>query len=289
MQAVSMKAYIQAPISYDAMPDASLDIHTPAYTVLPDVVVSRRPFSAGVVVCAVAWVILAGCETPQSQEVAPASDSYYTFQTSTSPEGSGKHYLGREIASVLDSPEVPGWLERPGRVTEELPDRVIQALDLQSSDVIADIGAGTGYFSFRISPHVPDGKVFAVDIQQDMIDRIQQRIDAEGVTNVEPILGTFLDPNLPDESVDVAIIILAYHEFSHPREMLEHIVAAVKPGGCVVLVEYRAEDPTVPIHPLRKMTEAQAIKEMRVVGLHWKETKDILPQQHFLIFEKPPR
>jgi len=215
------------------------------------------------------------------------STGHYEFRETGTPEGSGKHYLGREIAEVSNSPDVPEWLERPGRETEELPNRVIQALSLRPTDVVADIGAGTGYFSFRFSEHVPLGKVLAVDIQQDMLDRIRARMDEESVTNIQPILGTITDPNLPADSVDLAIVISSYHEFSHPREMMEHIVEALKPGGRFVLVEFRGEDPTLPMSPPQKMTQDQAIKEMRVVGLRWLETKDILPQQHFLIFEKP--
>lgn len=230
--------------------------------------------------------ICAGCQSESPSQPVSEVDSYYVEQASDAPDGTGKFYLGREIAGGADFPVLLDWLERPTRATEELPDRVIQALELDSTDVIADIGAGTGYFAFRMSPSVPAGKVYAVDIQQEMIDLLNQRIEEEGVTNIEPVLGTVEDPNLPPESVDVAIIILSYHEFSHPREMMEKIGAALKTGGRLVLVEYRGEDSTLPISPLRRMTEDQSIKEMRVVGLRWVETKDILPQQHFMIFEK---
>ena len=228
-----------------------------------------------------------GCEGWFQNTPTPAATGHYELKAASVPDGSGKFYLGREIARVQDTPDVPQWLERPGRETEELPDRVIQALELSSTDVIADIGAGTGYFSFRISPHVPEGQVLAVDIQQEMLDRIRRRITDDGIENVEPVLGTITHPNLPDESVDLAMIVSSYHEFSHPREMMEHIVYALKPGGRFVLVEYRGEDNTLPISTLRRMTEEQAIKEMRAVGLRWITTRDILPQQHLMIFEKP--
>ncbi len=232
-------------------------------------------------------LLLAGCEDffPGKTEVL-ASGPYETI-TPTEPDGSGKVYLGREIARVSNTPEVPEWLERPDRETEEFPDRVIQALELKPTDVVADIGAGTGYYSFRLSPHVSRGLVFAVDIQQDMLDIINERKDIEGISNIETILGTITDPNLPADSVDLAIIISSYHEFSNPKEMMENIVVALRPGGRFVLVEYRGEDPTIPVSTHRRMTQDQAIKEMRYVGLRWKETKDFLPQQHFLIFEKP--
>lgn len=232
-------------------------------------------------------VVFPGCDKLFPNTTPPPVSGYYETKDTGAPDGSGKHYQGREIAKVSDTDETPKWLERPGRETEELPNRVIQALDLRPSDVIADIGAGTGYFAFRFSAHVPEGKVLAVDIQQDMLDRISTRVAETGATNIQPILGSITDPNLPAGSVDLAIIVSSYHEFSHPREMMENIVEALKPGGRFVLVEYRGEDPTIPVSPLRRMTQDQAIKEMRVVGLRWLETKDILPQQHFLIFEKP--
>ncbi|MFK7845186.1 MAG: class I SAM-dependent methyltransferase [Rhodothermales bacterium] len=231
--------------------------------------------------------ILVGCEDLFPGKTAAVTEGHYETILPTEPDGSGKVYLGREIAEVLDTPEVPEWLERPDRESEEFPNRVIQALELRPTDVVADIGAGTGYFSFRFSPYVPDGLVLAVDIQQDMLDIIKERQQGEGVANIAPILGTITNPNLPADSVDLAIIISSYHEFSNPREMMENIVAALRPGGRFVLVEYRGEDPTIPVSSLRRMTQDQAIKEMRHVGLRWKETKDFLPQQHFLIFEKP--
>jgi ubiquinone/menaquinone biosynthesis C-methylase UbiE len=154
--------------------------------------------------------------------------------------------------------------------------------------VVADIGAGTGYFSFPIARRVPDGRVLAVDIQQEMLDIIEARKVRGDVDNVETVMGTVENPNLPEESVDLILIVDAYHEFSHPYEMGQAIAKALKPEGRLVLIEYRAEDPRVPIKPLHKMSEEQAIKEMARVGLRWVETRDFLPQQHFLVFQKPP-
>jgi len=221
-----------------------------------------------------------------SSHTASDSTAVYTYRT-PSPGGTGKLYRGREIAAVTEHDRSVRWLERPEREEMEFPNRVVEALDLRPAEVVADIGAGTGYFSFRISPHVPAGRVLAVDIQPEMLDQIRARMREEGVTNIEPILGTVQDPNLPPDAVDVALIVYSYHEFSHPHEMIQRIVAALKPGGRLVLVEYRGEDPTILADPLRKLTEAQARKEMAGHGLLWSQTKDFLPQQHFMVFEKP--
>jgi len=229
---------------------------------------------------------LSACSEASTGRMASDSTSVYEYRSSDAPEGTGKFYMGREIAPVMGHMGVD-WLERPSREVQELPNRVVHALDLDSSDVVADIGAGTGYFTFRISPYVPEGRVLAVDIQPEMLDIVQTRMDEMGIANVQPILGTPQNPRLPIDSVDVVLIVDSYHEFSHPYEMMTNIVRGLKPGGRGVLVEYRGEDPTVPIDPLHKMTEAQARVEMEAIGLVWKDTKSILPQQHIMIFEKP--
>lgn len=228
---------------------------------------------------------LAACEPKTDGNRDPASP--YVYRTSEHPDGTGKFYLDREIAPVTEH-EGAGWLERPDRAVSEFPDRLVQAIDLRPTDVVADIGAGTGYFTFRLSPRVPQGRVLAVDIQPEMLDEIEARLEAEAIENVETILGTPQDPNLPANSIDVALIVVSYHEFSHPREMMEHIVEALRPGGRLVLVEYRGEDPTLQVDALHRMSEAQARREMEAVGLVWNQTKDVLPQQHLMIFEKPP-
>jgi ubiquinone/menaquinone biosynthesis C-methylase UbiE len=193
--------------------------------------------------------------------------------------------MGREIAQVMGH-RGAGWLERSSRETEEQPQKLINALDLQPTDIVADIGAGTGYFSFRISPLVAQGKVLAVDIQPEMIDILEFLKRENKIENVQTILGTETNPNLPESTVDLALMVDAYHEFAYPRETIEGIIQGLKVGGRVVLVEYRKENPLIMIKPLHKMTEAQVKKEMQAVGLVWRETKDILPQQHLMIFEK---
>jgi ubiquinone/menaquinone biosynthesis C-methylase UbiE len=194
--------------------------------------------------------------------------------------------MGREIAKVMGHTEAL-WLERPSREVTEQPQQVVEALDLKPTNVVADIGAGTGYFSFRMSPLVPEGKVLAVDIQPEMIDILNFLKQENQITNVEPILASATDPNLPDESVDLALMVDAYHEFEYPKEVMEGIVKSLKPGGRVVLVEYRRENPLILIKALHKMTQKQVRKEMKAVGLQWLETKSFLPQQHLMVFEKP--
>lgn len=200
--------------------------------------------------------------------------------------GIGKFYMGREISFVMGH-QAAAWLNRPGRIQEEMPDAVVENMNLAPDEVVADIGAGSGYFSFRIASKVPDGKVMAVDIQPEMLQLIEQQMAADGVTNIDRVLGEVDNPNLPPNSIDAAIMVDAYHEFSHPFEMIDGIHRALRPGGRIFLLEYRGEDPSVPIRPLHKMTEEQVVKEMSVFGLEWTDTLDFLPWQHMMIFTKP--
>lgn len=214
-----------------------------------------------------------------------ADTSRYYQTKKPAYDGIGRVYMGREISEVMGHLGA-GWLERSEREQEERTDLLADALNLKPTDVIADIGAGTGYFSFRLARLVPQGKVLAVDIQQEMIDYLNAGKRKQKTPNVEPVLGTITDPKLPANSVDLALMVDAYHEFSNPREMIENIVESLRPGGRVVLVEYRAEDPNVPIKEHHKMTEAQAVKEMKAVGLRLLKNDSRLPQQHILIFGK---
>ncbi len=219
---------------------------------------------------------------PTSTAIA---DSVYEQRSLHSRDGIGKYYMGREIAQVMGHTGA-GWLERSRREPEEQPSKVITAINLQPNDVVADIGAGTGYFSFRIAPLLTAGKVFAVDIQPEMLEIIKFFKQEKNISNVEPILATLTNPNLPDESIDLALMVDAYHEFEYPQEVMQGIVKALKPGGRVVLVEYRGENPLIMIKRLHKMTQKQARKEMQAVGLVWRATKNLLPQQHLMVFEK---
>lgn len=209
----------------------------------------------------------------------------YQTRANHDPDGIGKIYMGREIAQVMGH-QGAGWLERSSRESEEQPQKVIAALNLKSDSVVADIGAGTGYFSFRIAPQIPQGKVYAVDIQPEMLEILSELKDEKKISNVEPILGSEISPNLPDNSVDLALMVDAYHEFEFPREMMTGIVRSLKPKGRVVLVEYRGENPFVLIKPLHKMAQKQVRQEMTVAGLKYVETRNGLPQQHILIFER---
>lgn len=245
----------------------------------------RLPPAAIAVLCGLSLSPPARSEEPEPAAKTAEPTAYYS-QKKPSRDGTGKVYMGRELAQVVGHGALR-WLERPERETEEAPDAVIRNMDLKPDDTVADIGAGSGYFTFRIAPKVPDGKVLAVDIQQPMLDFIEKRKAETGLANVETILGRPHDTRLPAGSVDAVLVVDAYHEFSHPREMMTSVVNGLKPGGRVILLEYRGEDPTVAIKPLHKMTRKQVIREMRAVGLEHIETRDFLPSQHFMIFRKP--
>ena len=226
-------------------------------------------------------------ESARGSIQAFAQDSAVDYvEGPASRDGTGRFYMGREIAQVM-SHRGAAWLERADREREERPDAVIRALDLAPDAVVTDLGAGTGYFTFRIAERVPRGRVYAVDIQPEMLRILEDRMEAEGVTNVAPVLGSTRGPGLRPQSTDLTLLVDAYHELSHPREMLEAVYAATRPGGRLVLVEYRAEDPDVPIKPLHKMTEAQVRLEVEAAGFEFVENLDVLPQQHLLVFERP--
>lgn len=214
-------------------------------------------------------------------------DTNSVYRTgNASPDGIGKFYMEREISHVMGH-RGAAWLERPDREREERTDLLIRNLPLEANSVVADIGAGTGYFSFPIAKRVPDGKVLAVDIQQEMLDIIKARQASGAPANVETVMGAEDDIGLAASSVDLILIVDAYHEFSYPYEMGMSMAHALKPGGKLVLIEYRKEDRTVPIKLLHKMSQFQARREMAYVGLEWVRTEDFLPQQHFMVFRRP--
>jgi ubiquinone/menaquinone biosynthesis C-methylase UbiE len=213
----------------------------------------------------------------------------YEVRKEHDPNGIGKFYMGREIAHVMGH-QAADWLERSEREEEERTSALIESLKVKVGDVIADIGAGTGYHARRLAPKItPGGKVLAVDIQPEMLTLLSNKMAELAITNVVPVLGTITDPKLPPASVDLVLMVDVYHEFSHPYEMIQAICRGLKPGGRVAFVEFRAEDPTVPIKAVHKMSEAQVKKEMSVQPLEWVETINTLPWQHIIIFRKKPQ
>ena len=204
------------------------------------------------------------------------------------PDGTGKIYMGREIARVMTY-HGAAWLEREEREEEERLSLLIRALDLRPGMVVADIGAGSGIISLLMAEQVaPDGTVLAVDIQKQMLSLISKKLREYKIENVKPVLGTKKSPKLEPASVDLALFVDVYHEFEFPYEMMLEISKSMKPGGRVVLVEYRKEDPGVPIKLVHKMTQEQVKIELghAEFRLRWKETLDVLPRQHILVFER---
>jgi ubiquinone/menaquinone biosynthesis C-methylase UbiE len=229
--------------------------------------------------------LLAVLPVPAAPAAAPPPPRY-EWRRAHDPNGIGKFYLGREIAQVMGH-SAAGWLDRPERVKEERTDKLLKALALKTGAVVADVGAGSGYFTFPMAKQVaPRGKVLAVDIQKEMLALIRQRMKARKVSNVEPILGTETDPKLPAGAVDLILLVDVYHEFSHPYEMTKAMVRALKPGGRLVFVEYRLEDDEVPIKLVHKMSQKQVLREMAPHSLRHVKTIDALPWQHVIIFEK---
>jgi SAM-dependent methyltransferase len=223
---------------------------------------------------------------PAPVQAAPVPKEVPYTNGPGTPDGIGKFFHDREIAKVMGHPAI-GWLERTEREKEEAPSKAIAAIELAPDTVIADIGAGSGYYSFRISPKVPDGKVVAIDIQPEMLDFLRKKSAELKIRNVEPHLGAIDDLKLPASSLDAALMVDAYHEFSHPREMLASLHKSLRPGGKIFLVEFRGEDPNVPIKPLHKMTEAQARLEFETAGFRFAGNLRPLPWQHLLVFERP--
>ncbi len=229
---------------------------------------------------AAVWLAFLGLHGPLAADAA----SYQT--TRRSADGIGKSYMGREIAGVMGW-QAANWLERPERTTEERPDLLLAQLQLKPGMVVADIGAGSGYHSRRMADIVGKmGKVYAVDVQPQMIQMLSVIAREERYSNLKPILSTVDDVRLPAGSVDLAIMVDVYHELEFPLEVLLSIVRSLKPGGRVVFVEYRAEDDNVPIKALHKMSEAQVRREAARVPLAWEKTSKVLPWQHIVIFRR---
>ena len=228
------------------------------------------------------------CPAVADDANAAEETSRYEFREEHDPNGIGKFYMGREIAYVMGFSGAL-WLERNTREKEERLSLMVKSLKLKPGDVVADIGAGSGVISMLMADQLlPDGQVMAVDIQDEMLKRLQTRCEKAGIENIIPVKGNEKSPQLKPETIDLAIMVDVYHEFEFPYEMMQNISNAMKPGGRVVLVEYRMEDPTVPIKLVHKMTENQARKELEQpgLGLTWTETIGVLPWQHILVFTR---
>ena len=210
----------------------------------------------------------------------------YTTRVDHDPNGIGKFYMGREIAQVMGH-EAADWLDRPEREQEEAPSRLIAALKLRPGMIVVDIGAGSGTLSFPMASRVsPGGQVIAEDIQPEMLDLIRAKARKANVTNVVPLLGTTTDPKVAPGSADLMIMVDVYHEFDQPYEMISNMMTGLKKGGRIVFVEYRKEDPNVPIKELHKMSVAQVRKEMSPFPLTYVGTSEVLPRQHIITFAK---
>lgn len=217
---------------------------------------------------------------------AAAADARYE-RVLPSPDGIGKRYMGREIAGVMGW-EGAQWLEREARAREERPELLLRELALAPGQTVADIGAGTGYYTWQLAKQVgPGGRVYAVDVQPQMISMLDSQMAKRGVRNVVSVLGSETAVKLPPASIDLAIMVDVYHELAYPSELLDSLVEALKPGGRVVFVEYRAEDPAVAIKPLHKMSERQVRREATAHGLKWERSIESLPIQHAIVFRKP--
>lgn len=213
---------------------------------------------------------------------ADSTNLYQQFPPTA--EGTGKVYMGREIAHVMGY-QGASWLERENREKEERTDMLIHSLNLKPGMTVADIGAGTGYFSRKMATRVGNtGTVYAVDVQPEMVGKL--KFAAKSHTNIKPVLSTETDVMLPANSLDLAIMVDVYHELAYPYEVMQSVLRALKPNGRLVLVEYRAEDDRVPIKASHKMSEAQIIREMAVLPLTWQNTLSHLPWQHVVIFTK---
>ena len=194
--------------------------------------------------------------------------------------------MGREIAHVMGH-QAAGWLERPDRETEERTDLLVEAMQLKPKEVVADIGAGSGYFCWRMAKLVgPEGRILAVDIQQEMLDDLEKRAGISGVENVQTVRGEVHDPKLEPDSCDLILLVDVYHEFSHPVPMLAAMRTALKPDGVVALVEFRGEDPEVPIKTEHKMSKDQIKKEWEANGFSLDREFDGLPWQHLMFWKR---
>ncbi|MGB3775186.1 MAG: class I SAM-dependent methyltransferase [Leeuwenhoekiella sp.] len=214
----------------------------------------------------------------------PKKDGPYTYKQG-SYDGIGKWYQGREIAHVMGYQGID-WLERDEREAEENTSKLLSDMGISAGDTIADIGAGSGYHVFKMAPMASEGLIYAVDIQQEMLDAIRSKKEESGVENIALVKGNEKSVNLPENAVDKVLMVDVYHEFNFPVEMLSSIKKSLRPDGEIYLIEYRGEDENIPIKELHKMTEKQAVKEMEAAGMKLKKNIGNLPWQHCMVFVK---
>lgn len=236
---------------------------------------------------ALAALAIAGCSNAVQAQADPPPVGPVDEQ-GRQPLRIGKLVKKRQIAPVMSVAHAD-WLTRPERDAEEQPDRVVRELKIKPGSTVADLGAGVGYFTWRLARAVgPKGKVIAVDIQPGMIERLQQNLAERGITNVEPVLGSEENPRLSPNSIDLVLLVDVYHELQKPAQTMAHVRRALKPDGRLVLIEYRKEDPNIPIHPLHKMTVGEVRQEIEPIGFKLDELLDFLPSQHIVIFKPLP-
>ena len=228
--------------------------------------------------------LLVFCFTVTLIAQSTSSVDSYTYKEGDR-NGTGKWYMGREIAYVMGFQGM-SWLERPEREKEENTAKLLQHMNITSGDVIADIGAGSGYHVFKMSSIAKDVFVYAVDIQDEMLAEMNERITDNEIDNVTLVKGGEKSVNLPENSVDKILMVDVYHEFSYPVEMLASMKNALRSDGKIYLIEYRAEDPSVPIKAVHKMSEKQAVKEFEAAGFKLEKNKGNLPWQHCMVFVK---
>ena len=242
-------------------------------------------------VACLAMTAVCGAVLPVRAEMPPATPAAAAHaapayrDAAPSVDGVGKFYQGREIAHVMGF-EGAVWLERPTRQQEERPDIMVRELSLMPGMTVADIGAGSGYLSRRVAQQVAPGKVYAVDVQPEMLGLLRDLARQPGLDNIVPTQGTVTDVNLPPNSIDVAVLVDVYHELEYPYEVIQSLVHALKPGGRLVFVEFRLEDPGVPIKTLHRMSVAQVRREMQPLPLDWDHTSERLPLQHLIVFRR---
>lgn len=225
--------------------------------------------------------IYTSCQGQQQKQQATGE---YTYQKPSSG-GTGKVYLGREIAAMI-SPAGGAWLARETREEEDHALQAIANMELRPNSVVADIGAGVGFYTLQIAPKVPEGKVYAVEVQDAFVKTLQDRKQELGLTNMEVVKGGTKTTNLPANSLDLAFMVDVYHELEYPREVLQDIYRALKPDGILLLLEYRAEDPDLNVKELHKMSAAQVKKELEANGFILYRQGNFLPRQHFIMFRK---